>query len=368
MSSSDILEIIVKSAVGGTRYVYMHIPTDALRHTVDGLFPSLAKNAAADFLSGRWHRWKGGHDLIMDIFPEFFRDPVQAIRQAGHILLTDFPTKDGIPIPGCSRSGLGMLFDNFTNNIGGVIHINAREWLSLNMMDAGIGLLAIGEGSCDLISAMSGNVPMDAWTAFDTFGEGGIELVLGYSTQNPLLIGAGIENILAGCVSTLKTFTDYVDPASFFGHSMTGAILGAGFSYALNRKKAKGTLGRTVLGTSARSALLGALSSASGYFTAGAFLGFMAMQIGKIMAANVQKEQMLCCSCSPLTFEQQLKTFTEDEFFREHWNTPPFLSEENLSVFDTPVYMEIEPWVRPFLEDERSNRLFSLREAERPLL
>lgn len=150
------------------------------------------------------------------------------------------------------------------------------------------------------------------------------------------MIGAGIENILAGCVSTLKTFTDYVDPASFFGHSMTGAILGAGVSYALNRKKGKEALGRTVLGTSARSALLGALSSASGYFTAGAFLGFTAMQIGKIMAAHAQKEQMLCCSCSPLTFEQQLKTFSEDEFFREHWNTPPFLPEESLSIFDTP--------------------------------
>lgn len=368
MSPSDILEVSVKSAVGGAQYAYIHIPADVLRNTVDGLFPSLAKNAAADFLSGRWHRWKGGHDLIMDIFPEFFRDPVQAIRQAGHILLTDFPTKDGIPIPGCSRSGLGMLFDNFTNNIGGVIHINAREWLSLNIMDAGIGLLAIGEGSSDLISAMSGNVPMDAWTAFDTFGEGGIELALGYSTQNPLLIGAGIENILAGCVSTLKTFTDYVDPASFFGHSMTAAILGAGFSYALNRKKDKEALGRIVLGTSARSTLLGVLSSASGYFTAGAFLGFSAMQIGKIMAANAQQEQVLCCSCSLLTFEQQLKTFAADEFFREHWNTPPFLSEESLSFFDIPASMEIEPWAQQVLEEERRNRLFSLREAERPLL
>jgi len=92
------------------------------------------------------------------------------------------------------------------------------------------------------------------------------------------------------------------------------------------------------------------------------------MQIGKIMAAHAQKEQMLCCSCSPLTFEQQLKTFSEDEFFREHWNTPPFLPEESLSIFDTPASMEIEPWVRQFLEEERRNRLFSLREAERPLL
>ena len=92
------------------------------------------------------------------------------------------------------------------------------------------------------------------------------------------------------------------------------------------------------------------------------------MQIGKIMVANAQKEQMLCCSCSLLTFEQQLKTFSEDEFFREHWNTPPFLSEESLSVFDPSASMEIEPWVRQFLEEERRNRLFSLREAERPLL
>lgn len=335
MSPSDILEVSVKSAVGGAQYAYMHIPADVLR------------------------RWVHGHDLIADIIPQFFRHPVHASQQAGHILLTDFPTKAGIPIPGFSQSGLGSLLVDI-----GI----PKGYLSLNMMDAGIGLLAIGEGSSDLISAMSGNVPMDAWTAFDTFGEGGIELALGYSTQNPLLIGAGIENIMAGCVSTLKTFTNYVDSASFFGHSMTAAILGAGFSYALNRKKAKGSLGRTVLRTSARSAMLGALSSASGYFTAGAFLGFTAIQIGKLMAANAQKEQMLCCSCSPLTFEQQLKTFTEDEFFREHWNTPPFLSEESLFVFDTPTYMEIEPWVRQFLEEERRTMPFSLREAERSLL
>ena len=359
MSPSDLWEVCIKSAAGGTQCAYMHIPADVLRNTVDGLFPSLAKNAAADAVSGFGHRWVHGHDLIMDIAGQFFRHPVHAVKQAGHILLTDFPTKAGIPIPGFSQSGLGSLLVDM-----GI----PKGYLSLNMMDAGIGLLAIGEGSGNLISAMSGNVPMDAWTAFDTFGEGGIELALGYSTQNPLLIGAGIENILAGCVSTLKTFTDYVDPASFFGHSMTGAILGAGVSYALNRKKGKEALGRTVLGTSARSALLGALSSASGYFTAGAFLGFTAMQIGKIMAAHAQKEQMLCCSCSPLTFEQQLKTFSEDEFFREHWNTPPFLPEESLSIFDTPASMEIEPWVRQFLEEERRNRLFSLREAERPLL
>ncbi len=87
-----------------------------------------------------------------------------------------------------------------------------------------------------------------------------------------------------------------------------------------------------------------------------------------VLATHAQKEQVLCCSCSPLTFEQQLKTFIEDEFFREHWNTPPFLSGESLSVFDTPAHMKMEPWVQQFLEEERRNRRFSLREAERPLL
>lgn len=359
MSLSDILEVSFKTAAGGAQYAYMHIPADVLRHTVDGLFPSLAKNAAADAVSGFGHRWIHGHDLITDIVPQVFRHPVHAAQQAGHILLTDFPTKAGIPIPGFSQSGLGTLLTDM-----GI----PKGYLSLNMMDAGIGLLAVGEGSTDLLSAMSGHIPMNAWTAFDTFGEGGIELALGYSTQNPLLIASGIENILAGCVSTLKTVTDYVDPASFFGHSMTAAILGTGISYTFNRKKDRDSIAKTVLGTSARSTLLGALSSASGYFTAGAFLGFSAMQIGKIMAANAQKEQVLCCSCSPLAFEQQLRTFSQDSFFKDHWNTPPFFSDENLFIFDSASCLEIDQWVQKFLEEEKNARLLLLQESENPFL
>ena len=107
MSPSDLWEVCIKSAAGGTQCAYMHIPADVLRNTVDGLFPSLAKNAAADAVSGFGHRWVHGHDLIMDIAGQFFRHPVHAVKQAGHILLTDFPTKAGIPIPGFSQSGLG---------------------------------------------------------------------------------------------------------------------------------------------------------------------------------------------------------------------------------------------------------------------
>lgn len=33
---------------------------------------------------------EGGHDLFMDVLPEFFRDPPRAMHDLGHILLTDF--------------------------------------------------------------------------------------------------------------------------------------------------------------------------------------------------------------------------------------------------------------------------------------
>ena len=58
----------------------------------------------------------------------------------------------------------------------------------------GIGGIKEGlEGYEDLISAISGDLPMNAEIFQDTFGEGSIELLTGISTSNPLLIGAGAE-------------------------------------------------------------------------------------------------------------------------------------------------------------------------------
>ena len=87
----------------------------------------------------------------------------------------------------------------------------------------GIGGIKEGlEGYEDLISAISGDLPMNAEIFQDTFGEGSIELLTGISTSNPLLIGAGAENILAGFISAWKTYTCYIDPASFNNSSPTG--------------------------------------------------------------------------------------------------------------------------------------------------
>lgn len=91
MSPSDLWEVCIKSAAGGTQCAYMHIPADVLRNTVDGLFPSLAKNAVADAVSGFGHRWVHGHDLIMDIIGQFFRLPSSCGQTSGAYPPDRFP-------------------------------------------------------------------------------------------------------------------------------------------------------------------------------------------------------------------------------------------------------------------------------------
>ena len=182
----------------------------------------------------------------------------------------------------------------------------------------GIGGIKEGlEGYEDLISAISGDLPMNAEIFQDTFGEGSIELLTGISTSNPLLIGAGAENILAGFISAWKTYTCYIDPASFFSHSITAALLGSGISYILNRNVHKESLVSSVMRTAGRSSLLGGFGAVSWYFSAGTSLGFLAMKLGEMMAINAQREQILSCACSPKTFEQMRKKFLQDPYIRD---------------------------------------------------
>ncbi len=353
MVDSEIFEPVIKVVTGAAHYAYINIPADVLRRTVDGLFPGLAKNAAADAMSGFNHRWAHGHDLITDVMPKFFKSPVQAIKQAGHIVLTDFPTKAGIPIPGLSKSGLGALLTEL-----GI----PKGYLSLNIMDTGVGLLAVGEGSHDLMNALAGDLPMNCWTAFDTFGEGGIELVLGVTTQNPILLGAGVENILAGCISTIKTYTTFIDPVEFFGASMTGAILGLGISYALNRQD-KNNLGQKVLSGTAKSALMAALGSVSAFFSSAAFVGFTAMKIGELLAKKSNRDSMLSCSCSLPTFIYTLQTYSGDSTFKSLWDASK--AEE---VMIRAELQADEDNIRRVLQAEEDNINRLLREVDQPLL
>ena len=252
---------------------YMHIPASELRNFVDGLAPSLAKNEIADCASGYGHRYKAGHDLLLDVPATFNRDGVSAgLKHAGHIILTDFPTKAGIPIPGFGHSGLGQLVEQ-----AGI----AKGWLQISLFDTGVGVFVFADGATNLMQALQGSLMMDFGTACQTFGMGSVEIGFAVATQNPLLVAGGVQNVFAGLVSTWQTISVYVDPLDFLGAGATSTLLGFAVAHGLaGQSLTDATL------TAVRSGAIGALFTVSSAFGFGALAGFVACQLGRTLAQS----------------------------------------------------------------------------------
>jgi hypothetical protein len=235
----------------------------------------LAKNQIADCASGMGHRYRAGHDLLLDVPSTLVNHgPSDALKHLGHIIATDFPTKAGIPIPGFSQSGLGHILEQL-----GI----PKAWMSLNISDAGFGFLAIADGHSTLMAAIQGQLSMDFGTALQTFGAGALELKLAMiATTNPLLMtAAGMQNILAGLVATWNTFSVYVDPLELFGAAGMSTLLGFGM--------ARGLAGENITDATRdaiRSGTIGALYSVSTAFGYGALAGFVVCRLASAMAKH----------------------------------------------------------------------------------
>lgn len=231
MENIEVVKIVSET---GTLAGYTHIPWSNIRNCVDSLFPTLAKNNLADVAFGLHHRFKAGHDIITDVIFDTLPNKgfSAAAKQSGHIILTDFPTKAGIPIPGFSESGLG----SYLVNLG-----IPKGYLSLNILDTGLGILSIADGTSNLFSAFSGNLEWGVGTFFNTYAKGGIEIALGISTKNPLLILGGAENIIAGTKSLYDyTVTPYIlgVPLQNILTSLgTGFLFGSVISFLFSRGK-----------------------------------------------------------------------------------------------------------------------------------
>ena len=243
-----------------------------MRHFVDGLFPQFAKFPLADSQAVGWgHRYRAGHDLFLDVpSTTINHGVVDGYKHAGHIVLTDFPTKAGIPIPGFSQSGLGEWLEG-----AGI----SRGWLNLNICDAGVGILAVAEASPDLLNAFDGNLVMDSSVFFDTFLEGGLEVALAVYTGNPILMLGGVQNILAGIVSTWDTISVYVDPFLFFGSSFTSALIGFVVGFGIAKQSLPDAIESAL-----KSGTVGAFFSISAAFGFGAISGLLAITAGRHLA------------------------------------------------------------------------------------
>ncbi|MEO8417819.1 MAG: hypothetical protein ABI475_03750 [Methylophilaceae bacterium] len=267
---------------------YVKLPADIVLKLVDNKFPMFKECVDADFIKGGGHRWKGGHDLLHDV-PQTLMDhgPIRAFNHAAHIVLTDLPTKAGIPIP--ALSGSSELGHWLRHDVG--IH---KGYLTMHWADTGVGFLAIAEGATDIIQALNGLLPMDQMVFFDTFIEGSLECAFpvvqqwlihsssafGIINFNPVFVTVtGVENILAGIISAYQTVSVYVDPLFFFSSAGTSALIGFGLAYGL----AGQTLSDAAINAT-RSGVIGAFFSLSPAFGYGVLAGFVSFKLGGKLA------------------------------------------------------------------------------------
>jgi hypothetical protein len=258
--------------VGGQ--IYYEVPSETWREIAENLFPGFAKDLGADAATGYFHRWQYGHDLALDLPKVCLEDGLgSAGHRAGHVILTDMPSHQGIPVPGFSKDGLGEALLEL-----GV----PRKMMCMNMFDvAGGGVLMI-EATPDLINSISGNMPLTAANLMDTFGEGSIELALstvafsspGGACYSPVILIASIENIAAGFamiahdIFTVVSLGDIV-----LGGGVASAVAG---SVSLLVYRGEDKLNKTAQ-TALKSFTIGgayAMSSAAALGLLGAYISF----------------------------------------------------------------------------------------------
>lgn len=306
--------------------LYAKIPANTIRDFVDKLFPNLAVDPIADCVSGVGHRFKAGHDLLLDV-PKTFKlyGPKTGFHHLGHILLTDFPTKHGIPIPGFSKSGLGQLLYE---------HGIRMTSMCINLVDATAGILCLGEGTGDLVSALSGNMHMDFLTFLDTYVEGGVELTSGICGHNPMLVVAGSENLAAGIVATWKEITYRVNPFEFFCPAIISIIVG----YAVSRTLCGKEQYESII-SAGKSGLISGLYCVSPFFSLGTSLGFILMELAKLEARKDIEEEDSLSKVSLNSFKLYLQS----------------LAKLDSSLFSLPFYKEYKTVI--------SENTFSYREV-----
>lgn len=311
MAPTSVIEIT--ASLG--EFVYARIPAQSLRTCVDSFFPGLSKDVVADCVSGAGHRWKDGHDLLVDVLPRTLKNPSGALHQAGHILLTDFPTRSGIPIPGFSANGLGKLLTEFGINKG---------YLSLNICDAAVGIIAISESSHDLLQALGG-ATLDRWSFFDTYIEGSFNLVNGIISKNPLEIWDGCQDIAAGIIRTVNTIDAMiVTIEEFFGSALSGTLIGVGISALLSINKGASQFFQNISKAGIRGMVLGGASAVSPFFAMGLAFGHLFFEVTQFVLTRLNVPDSYIPGIYQVTLEDCLKS----DIFKLAWENYLQRSEE----------------------------------------
>ena len=194
------------ASLGGSG-IYSHIVNSQHSKPFHDYVEKSIKNSIGDFtnpymdaVSGKHHRWKHGHDLF-DVMGGSSNPLGKGKEGLGH-LATDLFTKDGLPLPGMSKEYLGSGIVKTLESLGIERPI---KWLNMNGFDHLFGGISLAESGHDLSQALSAEVIDFTWeTAFDTFGEGTLEIYFGLQTANIWLVSSGVTEYVAGSIILYK--------------------------------------------------------------------------------------------------------------------------------------------------------------------
>lgn len=236
------MEEEISTLAGGQ--AYYAIPSETWRNWGENAFPAFARDSAADTINGAfpgyYHRWQHGHDLLTDL-PGIYLDQGIAAgnHRMGHVVLTDMPSHQGIPIPGFSKNGIGETLVDL-----GVSH----KMLSINLFDIAGGGFLIAEATPDLLIATAGEMPLNAANMMDTFGEGILEVTIstvGFTSgtgavyPSPLIFIAGLENIAAGCAMIWYDIFGTIGLDEILLGGFVTSAIGGGLGYVLTKDEGK---------------------------------------------------------------------------------------------------------------------------------
>ena len=314
--------VLAPTAIGISHLAATYVSAKELRAIIDGLFPVYAKNPTADFLSGGpIHRWKGGHG-ITDVFSTTYHQGAAAgFDHAAHVVLTDFPTVAGVPLPFLSQ-----------HEFGGYPNLD-WHWLNVNLWETSAGIFGIFDSSHDLIAALHGDMVMNLHALFVSSSKIAVEGVCAFWSHNPLLLFAAGEEALAVGVATWKTYAVYVSVGRILGSAIPAIALGFSLTCLLMRNRSHRERFTTSCANGLRSGIVSTCFAVSPIFGAGAACwafaiawgGFFANKHNKLLCENIATTE----ATYRLFFQDCLATLAGFSEFTQEAETWRCLEEGN---------------------------------------
>lgn len=182
------------------------------------------KHLYPDGVKVGWHRIHG-HHFITDAISTY-KNPSLSVVDFYRHLATDVVTVNGLPLlPESAIRGIADILNVSVNKV--------MPWVSMNILDIGASIFAVGHAGGNVISVLNGSAQWGVGYALDTFGIGAAEMARGFASSNPLLIASGSVDIACGSVTAYNYYSQEFFCGIPASELLQSAALGSGLAAIL---------------------------------------------------------------------------------------------------------------------------------------